>query len=287
VADIKKTIFITCFSIILCLGAITSLAFPAAADNLEGSRDDKQVAGEVEISGFTIEGILIVNKDGEVKNDILLKAADGMITLEVPAKTVLLDADYRPLQELTANVIQGPSALPSRETLLACEFGPPGAHLFPPLSVTLSYDPASLTSGIQENSLHIAVWNGSSWLPLESLADTIAHTVTAQLDYLSIYALQGEIVEAAPLPKETPAETVNPISFPISTDSPPEDNLPLQDEKYLAETPVLQPDTVIDTALTEERDGLPIPILLVIYLSVFSVMAFFTVLFILRRSRSI
>ncbi len=68
------------------------------------------------------------------------------------------------------------------------EFGPDGLEFATPVNLRINYDPADLPSGVNERDLQLCKALNAAWLPLsDSEVDTIAHTVTAELNGFSSY----------------------------------------------------------------------------------------------------
>jgi hypothetical protein len=144
----------------------------------------------VDITGFISTSTLEVDNNGIVQETVQLTSLDGVASIIIPEGTKLLDAQGRPLDLLSATSVTSPPPAPL-QAAIACaySFGPEGATFSPPLTLTLSYDPLELPLGVEETELYIAHWDGSRWLPLDSIVDIIAKTVSAEVGHFSQFAV--------------------------------------------------------------------------------------------------
>jgi hypothetical protein len=102
-----------------------------------------------------------------------------------------------PIPSVNAN----PPAPPANANIigLAYNFGPAGATFNPPITLTWTYDPATLPAGVAEQNLVIAYYDAASgkWVELPGTVNTTTHTVTAQVSHFSTYAIIGKYAPAA------------------------------------------------------------------------------------------
>jgi len=68
----------------------------------------------------------------------------------------------------------------------------------------MEYDPADIPEGVAEEDLVIAYWDGTEWVVLESVVDTVANTVSAKVSHFTTFAVIG-IVPPPPPPVLAPA----------------------------------------------------------------------------------
>ncbi|MDD5703321.1 MAG: hypothetical protein PHU23_14895, partial [Dehalococcoidales bacterium] len=250
----------------------------------------------VTIEGLTQQGELRLNKAGETISDVNLTSVDGQIILTIPGKTKMLDNLQKPLKTINLRILPGAAMLPPEGALIsACEFGPDGARFSPPLGLTMLYDPAALPEGVPEQSLYISVLDGLTWLPLEdSRVDTVSHTVNARISHFSQYALLGTIAQDPSEPEigennagtttPPPTAAVPPPPSSSSTLAPAVQEI-LQPELSTEPSPRSESETG-NPATNTRNTGISIPVMLLIYLSVFVLFAVCTVGFVYWRRRS-
>jgi hypothetical protein len=167
----------------------------------------------VALEGLSATARLRVDSKGIVQTATQLKTADAVATLDIPAGTAILDAQGQPLASLQAVEIPEPPAPPSGSAIvLAYDFGPDETTFNPPITLTMSYDPAELPEGVSEGDLYIVYWDGSQWVTLESTVDTAANTVSAEVAHFTEFAVMGKL-PAPPTPPPTPA----PAKFAIAS----------------------------------------------------------------------
>ena len=70
----------------------------------------------------------------------------------------------------------------------AYDFGPTGTQFSAPVTLGLSYDPASVPAG-SERALHLAGLSNGVWRLLPSVVNATSHTVSAQARHFSSYAI--------------------------------------------------------------------------------------------------
>ncbi len=110
-------------------------------------------------------------------------SSDGMAEVVVPAGALA--------QPTPISVTPEPSP-PAGGDLVgpAYEFGPSGTTFNAPVSITITYDPASLPSGLSENALALATYSGSSWQPLpDSQVDAAGNSVTGTTTHFSLFGV--------------------------------------------------------------------------------------------------
>ncbi|GEM_PF-3178200 len=73
------------------------------------------------------------------------------------------------------------------------ELGPKGTVFDEPVFLTFTYDPAALPAGISERNLVIGYWDEEQgiWVLLDSIVDTIHHTVSAAVNHFTVFAVLG------------------------------------------------------------------------------------------------
>ncbi|MFH1381564.1 MAG: helix-turn-helix domain-containing protein [Chloroflexota bacterium] len=132
----------------------------------------------------------VTNTSGVFTSAATATSDDSKVKLDIAQGTTGLVNGTR-LTELTILPTTSPPAPPADSTAVALtyELGPAGATFSPPITLTMTYDPALLPTGIDENNLVIAVWDGTKWVNLTSTVDTVNHTITTQVSHFSKYAV--------------------------------------------------------------------------------------------------
>ncbi|MBI2851679.1 MAG: hypothetical protein HYX84_01050 [Chloroflexi bacterium] len=167
----------------------------------------------VALTGVATTAALNIDPSGKALSEAKLTTIDGKATLTVAQGTVLQTKDGTPLMSLTAAPLAGtpPAAPPDHSVIVAQDFGPDGATFNPALTVSMTYDPANLPAGINENKLSLAYWDGTGWTKLDSVVDTAARTVTAQVSHFTVVGILAE------LPAPPPVQAVIPVTAPTPT----------------------------------------------------------------------
>ena len=147
-------------------------------------------------NGFVPDPGLIIGTDGVRAEALQLKTSDGRLTLDIAAKTRLLNQSGGPLTQLTISPLAKPAPTAERSTiLLAYELGPDGATFNPPLVLTVKYP--SLPEGIDEKSIRVVRWNGFSWQDLGGGLNLGSGIVTASISHFSQYAVVADLLQSS------------------------------------------------------------------------------------------
>jgi hypothetical protein len=123
------------------------------------------------------------------------------MTLTIPAGTKALDKNGNPLTTFTININTSPPAPPTGTNIigLAYNFGPDGATFAPPITLTWSYDPNTLPSGVAEQDLVIAYYDvaAGTWVELPGTVNTTNDTITTPVSHFTVFAIIGKAKPAA------------------------------------------------------------------------------------------
>jgi len=177
--------------------------------------------------GQPTTAVVDVNAAGIVQAPATLTAPSANAVLNIPQGTRLLGRTGNPIASLTVGplAVTPPSAPPRNTVVLALDFGPDGATFNPPLSLTMTYNPATLPPGVRENKLSIAYWDGGNWIKLNSTVNSVTKTITAQISHftnIGVLAEEDEVVQPQPAPSPTPSPTPapSPAATPKATQEP-------------------------------------------------------------------
>lgn len=186
----------------------------------------------VAISGLSASANLQVSSSGIVKEASRLEVSSIKAYLDIAGGTKILDAQGNTLSSLSASKIDTPPTASAGTAIIAAvDFGPDGAVFDPPITITLSYDPASFPEGVIKDELYIAYWANSQWLALPSAIDADAKTISAAIRHFTQFAVIGKLppspststptspsVPQSPgVPLPSPLPTPEPARFTIST----------------------------------------------------------------------
>jgi hypothetical protein len=148
----------------------------------------------VTLNQLTTTASLILDTNGIISTTARLKAPSGKASLYIAKGTKLLDAAGQPLSSLSTSAVTSPPAPPSNRAIMsAYDFGADGATFTPAITLTMSYDPATLSEGASETELYIAYWDGSQWVALDTTVDTTAHTLSAEVSHFTTFAILAKL----------------------------------------------------------------------------------------------
>jgi len=137
-----------------------------------------------------------ITEEGELEETIDITSRDGEVRLCVDEGTVVLDSEGNWLEEITINRLSECPEPPESAYVIgsAYDFEPDGATFDGSVELTICCDPEELPERVNEEELVIAYYHTDSeeWrLLASSVADTAAHTVTASISHLTIFAIVG------------------------------------------------------------------------------------------------
>jgi hypothetical protein len=117
-------------------------------------------------------------------------AASGAFTLALPAGS---------LTQATLLTVRPAASAPADARVLpntAFELGPDGVNFFGAATLTMTYDPAKLPSGLYDQSLQLYMQSGSTWAVVQgSKVNATAHTATGVIRRSGIYAVRSTAVD--------------------------------------------------------------------------------------------
>jgi hypothetical protein len=200
----------------LCALSLLAIALLVASASCGGGGSTTQPAV------FDLAGA--ISPDGTLQEDVLHVSTDGRFQIEAAGGSKALTADGQPLQSLSVEEIADPPAPPPGAYLLApaYDLGPDGATFDPPVTATLTYDPADFPGGMSEDNLYIAFYNTATgqWVALPSTVDTTAHTITAAVSHFTQFALYSPITVTTPTPPPSPSPSGLPAPAVTGTSTP-------------------------------------------------------------------
>jgi hypothetical protein len=194
---------------------IITPAPPAAAGGGGGGGSPPAVGGVGTVSFYTSPG-------GVTSSGVTLTSQDGVSTATIPQGTTVKDALGNPLGTITCVPPATKAPVPPAQNALAMyDFGPKDAKFSPDITITMTYDPAKLPTGVTEFSLVIAYYDTASgqWINLTDIVvDPVNHTVSGKTGHFTQFAvLANLIVQPVVTPTPTPIATPTPTKSPSPT----------------------------------------------------------------------
>jgi hypothetical protein len=147
------------------------------------------VPGITDITGFiTPEGVII--------EAVTTESFDGLAQLIINEGTIGL-VNGEPIAEISMTEMEDPPPPPAHSSVigLAYDFGPDGATFNPPITLTITYDPALIPAGVAEENLVIAWWHAETgeWVNLDSVVDPVTNTITATVSHFTTFTVLAYI----------------------------------------------------------------------------------------------
>ncbi len=135
----------------------------------------------------------IVNPEGYFIQRASASSADNLVKITIPEGVKALNSYGDPLTYVTIVKMDVLPDQTSDQTAIGpiYDFGPDGAIFDPAITLTITYVPALMPEGIDEEGLTIVVWDASNttWLKLPSVVDTANHTIATEINSFSSYTI--------------------------------------------------------------------------------------------------
>ncbi|MGA9049764.1 MAG: Ig domain-containing protein [Dehalococcoidia bacterium] len=129
---------------------------------------------------------------GVVTTATTVASSDNRVQLSFAANTSL---NLQGQTAMGAAEETNPPAAADNSTLLsAYSFSPSGAVFAPAATMILKYAVSAVPAGVNETSLYIAYWDGSTWQAVASTVDTTNKVVSAPVSHFTIFALRAPAV---------------------------------------------------------------------------------------------
>jgi hypothetical protein len=160
-----------------------------------------------------------LDADGRATVVITLTSTNGLVTVNIPSGTLVLDAQGNPLFNIRIVILSTPPPPPGYAMVgRAYDCLPDGATFQPAMTLTFSYYESHIPAGASEEDLFLAYWDGEQWVNLPTTVDTAANTATAEVAHFTPFALLIEApAEEAP-PEEAPPEEAPPEEAPAEAE---------------------------------------------------------------------
>jgi alpha-tubulin suppressor-like RCC1 family protein len=174
-------------------------------------------------TGLTSSSTIYVDSNGYTNSSYLLTSTDGKLTISIPSDDLMQTSTNTRLTSITSVVLSAPPSAPTNNVVIqSYSLGPSGATFNPSLTLTFKYGSVNLPSGVAEDSLYIATYNGSSWERLSGSLNTSDNTISANISHFSYYALMGVMNTSTTTTTTTkPTSTSTPVTtqttLPAST----------------------------------------------------------------------
>ncbi|MDY6958286.1 MAG: hypothetical protein SVK08_03930, partial [Halobacteriota archaeon] len=123
------------------------------------------------------------DSQGRVKSTYSEESSDRKAELTIPQGTTAFDAEGKPLKSVSISSTQVGG------TIFACNLGPSGATFDPEAILKITFDPKDVEEG---EIVVIKVFDGTDWIPLDTIVNKTTNTATAKVSHFSIFALFSE-----------------------------------------------------------------------------------------------
>ncbi len=147
----------------------------------------------------------IIGRDGRTIRDIVFYFEGLGVSFVIPAGTLLVGPDGKPLLQLILTLLHTPP-VPEGWAMVgnAVDFAPSGTTFTPAITMIWNYHQADVPDDASEADIVAAYWDGAQWINLKTTVDTTANTATASLSHFTPFALLAKVSPAAPPLEEAP-----------------------------------------------------------------------------------
>ena len=148
----------------------------------------------VQISGLAPSTPLFLDGAGRVLNPVTLTSPTGQFQFNVPQGTRMLDANGLPVSNFSALALD-PTVLPQpprSRLILSYDFGPNGSTFQPPITLTMTYDPALIPAGQRIRGIAYFDTVTNQWINLQGVIDPVNHTITVTVSHFTRFAVVTE-----------------------------------------------------------------------------------------------
>ncbi|MBI4283225.1 MAG: hypothetical protein HY663_02005, partial [Chloroflexi bacterium] len=153
-----------------------------------------------------------VTSTGEFSSAVTAKSEDAKVKLTIAQGIIGKTSSGSPLSRISIVPMVKPPAPPADSRIVGSTYdlGPDGATFNPPVTLTLSYDPAEFPEGVNQQNLVIAMWLESTgqWVRVAGgTVDPLTRTITAPVSHFTAFAV---IVGTRPATFITSGLTISP-----------------------------------------------------------------------------
>jgi hypothetical protein len=144
----------------------------------------------------------VVNSEGVFTANFTAQSEDGKAQLTIKSGVTGKTRDGRTLSQISMLRMSNPPAPPPDTSFigLVYDIGPDGATFNPPITLTITYDPALIPTGLDQNKLGVAFWDSttSKWVMLEgATVNTATHTISVPVSHFTPFAIIAQVRSAS------------------------------------------------------------------------------------------
>jgi hypothetical protein len=148
----------------------------------------------------------VVTTSGRFLEDVIASSHDNKCSVFIPEGTIGLDADLKPITQLSIVPMTDPPDPPADNNIIGIpyDFGPTGATFDPPITVTFKFDPSEFPPNTDINDLKIAIYTPNpetgemEWTVLTNIQiDPETGTISGEASHFTAFAIIAPIVYPA------------------------------------------------------------------------------------------
>ena len=172
-------------------------------------------------SGGSVTGV--TTSGGEFTETTTFTSGDGDLILVIPEGTVGETEDGDRLSRISITKVIGPPAPPEDNDFIGLTYDlePDGATFDPPITITFTYNPNWIPSGLGPENLDLRYYDEDTktWVPLDPqdiIIDPNTNTISALISHFTYY---GVMVHTAPAEFTVSDLSISPAEFEVAEKS--------------------------------------------------------------------
>ena len=151
-----------------------------------------------------------IDGNGAFTQKVEAFSEDRQATIIIESGTIGKNNSGLPLDQITINKIDETENPATAVSIVSFTYegGPGGATFVPSVTIKISYDPAKIPAEVKETDLAVAFFDDGTkgWQKLVSNVDPVTHSITAQMEHMSLFAVICELPSAS-IPISPPTVT--------------------------------------------------------------------------------
>jgi hypothetical protein len=169
-------------------------------DEEDGDEEDKEA--DSDLPEGTDDVTEMVTPEGRFISTVTEVSPDNVCALTIPTDTLGVDKDLKPLTMISIMPVPAPPSAPATQSVIGLPYNlkPEGTTFDRPVTITLTYDPANIPAGINEQDLILAFYDNTNqcWVNLNDIrVDKLTRTISGKINHFAIFSVIGYTHPAA------------------------------------------------------------------------------------------
>jgi hypothetical protein len=159
----------------------------------ENSGDEEDKNTDSTLPDGTADVTEMINPEGRFTSTLTEVSPDNVCALTIPTDTLGVDKDLKPLTQISIVPVANPPA-PAAQSVIGLPYSlkPEGTTFDRLVTIALSYDPAKIPAGVNEQDLVLAFYDNTihQWVALTDIVvDKLTRTVSGKTDRFAVFSV--------------------------------------------------------------------------------------------------